>query len=74
MSFDFVNLKLLITSRVEILFKKVLAFAQLGGRVTWRLGNLGAGYLWVILSFVTISFFFFFVMGGLETFWAIAGP
>ena len=73
MSFDFVNLKLLITSRVEILFKKVLAFAQLGGRVTWRLGNLGAGYLWVILSFVTISFFFF-VMVGLETFLAIARP
>ena len=74
MSFDFVNLKLLITSRVEILFKKVLAFAQLGGRVTWRLGNLGAGNLWAILSFVTISFLFFFVMGGLEIFLAIAGP
>ena len=51
---------MLITSRVEILFEKVLAFAQLGGRVTWRLGNLGARNLWVILSFVTISFFFFF--------------
>ena len=59
MSFDFVNLKLLITSRVEILFKKVLAFAQLGGRVTWRRGNLGVGNLWVILIFVTISISFF---------------
>ena len=32
MYFDFVNLKLLITSRVEIMFKKVLALAQLEGR------------------------------------------